>query len=134
MDATKSRIEEAIEARRQAAEKAMARYPQYAGHWDHYGLALVLKDITTKGGPAARRGDYVLLRPGGTLGHSRGNINYRLKVSRTIWSPLRDVDVAVWAEDLRVVWEEDYDIVPTIPTNPGCVAYPMSTLCSTHCH
>lgn len=48
---------------RAEAEAAHAQYPQYAGHWDGWRVAVITKRIRTKFGVAFERGDHVLVSP-----------------------------------------------------------------------
>jgi hypothetical protein len=48
---------------RQQAVERHARYPQYAGYFDGWRLAVVTRNLRSKGGVSALRGERVLASP-----------------------------------------------------------------------
>lgn len=49
-----------LQSLKMLAASQVAKYPQYAGHFDNYRLARIKRDIRTKMGLAFIRGEYVI--------------------------------------------------------------------------
>ena len=72
---------EAAAVARAIADRDHAEYPQYAGHWDDWGLAQVTTDLISKGGVQAHEGDIVLYRrPTSLLGYGEHGTFYSLRL------------------------------------------------------
>jgi hypothetical protein len=106
-------VEGLATTRREAAERAHAQYPQYAGHWDGWELAEVTRRVTTKGGLAFEPGDLVLRNPKTRTeqvpprGRWTSIDEWVPKQFVTCYSFRREGDVSVPAEYLRPVLIED---------------------------
>ena len=63
--------EEARSALLAAAHAAHVAFPQYAGHWDGWGIGMVQRSIHTKAGFAFSMGDLALFQVTRVMGRTR---------------------------------------------------------------
>ena len=77
------------------AQAQVAKYPQYAGHFEGYRLARVKRDVTTKMGLAFARGEFVIAteRSGFALPNA-GKFD-------TAWSRRNACDTSLKSSDLE---------------------------------
>lgn len=78
---------------RMAAEADNAAYPQYAGHWDGWGVCRVKRRVTTKMGVAFEKGDLAICRPS-IFDPETG------KRTITLYSARNAVDTGIFARDV----------------------------------
>lgn len=86
---------------RARAAAAMAKYPQYAGHFDGYRLARMKRDVKTKMGQAFVKGEYVIAVESEPVFASNGVLAAGFRI--TAWSHLNTCDTAIKPSDLEWV-------------------------------
>jgi len=73
------------------AARAVAQYPQYAGHFDGYVAVRIKRDVRTKMGLAFEKGEIAIAQP---TADADG--------FRTVWSVKNKVDTSVRASHVEV--------------------------------
>jgi hypothetical protein len=78
------------------AEYEHSRYPQYAGHWNGWGLARAKRRVRTKLGVSVERGDLVLVRSSDIPEHPWTVYSVRNRIDSAMTD--RDVQILVAPE------------------------------------
>lgn len=83
------------ESIRTIAAAQVAQYPQYAGHFDHYCLVLIKRDVETKMGLAFVRGEFAIASPVAEPSP------WTSEKFVTVWSRRNEIDTSVRSADLE---------------------------------
>jgi hypothetical protein len=85
------------------AKAAMAKYPQYATHFNGYMLCRIRKTIKTKMGVAFRAGEIAIFNPGKPE-HGFGGLTY------PVWSRTNQIDTCLPATDFEPIGQPETEV------------------------
>lgn len=84
-----------------AAERSVASYPQYRGHFDNYILVRIRRTVRTKFGVAFEKGDYAIAAPQAHPVEGQGVRPVRM--FRDVWSQLNEIDTSIEERHVEVI-------------------------------